>query len=318
MKSFIIRRLFQILVVLLFITMLVFLLVRLLPGDPILMYMTQQNMEILSADQIESIRHDLGLDRNIAVQYVDWLGHVVRGDLGKSIISRTSVAHEIAQRLPVSAYICGIAFVLGTLIGVPLGVIAAVRRGRWEDSFLTGFGNLGITVPTFWLGILLIYLFGLKLNFLPIVGYVSPFENLGDSIKHIILPVICLMIGPIAGDIRMARSTMLEVMRQDYIRTAWSKGLRERSVIIRHALKNGLMPVVTLKGMGLAGIVGGSVIIEQVFSIPGIGRMAVNGIFTQDYAIVQGMMLMVGSVVLLSNLLVDISYSWLDPRIRYS
>jgi peptide/nickel transport system permease protein len=318
MKSFIIRRLLQILLVLLFITMLVFLMVRLLPGDPILMYMTQQNMEILSNEQIDAMRHDLGLDRNIAVQYVDWLGHVVRGDLGKSIISHTSVAHEIAQRLPVSAYICGIAFVLSTLIGVPLGVIAAVRRGRWLDSFLTGFGNLGITIPTFWLGILLIYLFGMKLNMLPIIGYTSPLENFGDSIKHIILPVICLMIGPIAGDIRMARSTMLEVMRQDYIRTAWSKGLRERSVIITHALKNGLMPVVTLKGMGLAGIVGGSVIIEQVFSIPGIGRMAVNGIFNQDYAIVQGMMLMVGSVVLLSNLLVDISYCWLDPRIRYS
>ena len=318
MTSFIIRRLLQLVLVLLFITMLVFLMVRLLPGDPILMYMTQQNMEILSQEQIDTIRHDLGLDRNIAVQYVDWLGHVVRGDLGQSIISHTSVAREIAQRLPVSAYICGIAFVLGTLIGVPLGVIAAVRRGRWLDSFLTGFGNLGITIPTFWLGILLIYLFGMKLNWLPIIGYVSPFENLGLSLQHIILPVICLIIGPIAGDIRMARSTMLEVMRQDYIRTAWSKGLRERSVIIRHALKNGLMPVVTLKGMGLAGIVGGSVIIEQVFSIPGIGRMAVNGIFNQDYPIVQGMMLMVGAVVLLSNLLVDISYGWLDPRIRYS
>ena len=318
MTSFIIRRLLQILLVLLLITMLVFLMVRLLPGDPILMYMTQQNMEILSVDQIESMRHELGLDRNMAVQYVDWLGNVVRGDLGKSIISHTSVASEIAQRLPVSAYICGIAFVLGTLIGVPLGVIAAVRRGRWLDSFLTGFGNLGITIPTFWLGILLIYLFGMKLNLLPIIGYTSPFENLGDSLKHIILPVICLIIGPIAGDIRMARSTMLEVMRQDYIRTAWSKGLRERSVIITHALKNGLMPVVTLKGMGLAGIVGGSVIVEQVFSIPGIGRMAVNAIFNQDYAIVQGMMLIVGVVVLLSNLLVDISYGWLDPRIRYS
>ncbi len=318
MTSFIIRRLLQILLVLIIVTMLVFLMVRLLPGDPILMYMTQQNMEILSQEQIETIRHDLGLDRNIAVQYVDWLGHVVRGDLGQSIISHSSVAHEIAQRLPVSAYICGTAFVLGTLIGVPLGVVAAIRRGRWLDSFLTGFGNLGITIPTFWLGILLIYLFGMKLNWLPLIGYVSPFENFGSSIQHIILPVICLIIGPIAGDIRMARSTMLEVMRQDYIRTAWSKGLRERSVIITHALKNGLMPVVTLKGMGLAGIVGGSVIIEQVFSIPGIGRMAINAIFNQDYPIVQGMMLMVGAVVLLSNLLVDISYGWLDPRIRYS
>jgi peptide/nickel transport system permease protein len=318
MANFIIRRLFQILLVLLLVTLLVFLLVRLLPGDPILMYMTQQNMQILSQEQIDSMRQELGLDRNIAVQYADWLWHVVRGDLGQSIISHTSVSQEIAQRLPVSAYICGIAFVIGTLIGVPLGVIAAVRRGRWLDNLLTGFGNLGITIPTFWLGILLIYLFGMKLNWLPIIGYVSPLENFGSSIQHIILPVICLALAPIAGDIRMARSTMLEVMRQDYIRTAWSKGLRERSVIIRHALKNGLIPVVTLKGMGLAGIVGGSVIIEQVFSIPGIGRMAINGLLSQDYSVVQGMMLIVGATVLLCNLLVDVSYGWLDPRIRYS
>jgi peptide/nickel transport system permease protein len=318
MQTFIIRRLLQIVLVMLIVTVLVFLLVRLLPGDPILMYMTQQNMEILSEEQISVIRHDLGLDRNMALQYVDWLSHAVRGDLGKSLISRVDVASEITRRLPISAYLSGIAFIISILVGIPLGVISAIRRGSWLDSVLTSVGNLGITIPTFWLGILLIYLFGMKLDWLPIFGYVSPFKNLGQSILHIILPVFCLSIPPIASDIRMTRSSMLEVMRQDYIRTAWSKGIKEQSIIIRHALKNGLIPVITLKGMGLANIVGGSVIIETVFSIPGMGRLAVEGLFAQDYSIVQGIMLVVGSVVLFVNLLVDLSYGWLDPRIRYS
>jgi peptide/nickel transport system permease protein len=318
MQTFIIRRLLQILLILLIVTLLVFLMVRLLPGDPILMYMTQQNMEILNEEQINVIRHDLGLDRNLAIQYVDWLGRAVRGDLGKSIISRVDVASEIARRVPISMYLAGIAFIISIVVGIPLGVISAVRRGTWLDSFLTSFGNLGITVPTFWLGILLIYLFGMKLDWLPIFGFTSPFSDYGMSVKQSILPVICLAVAPIATAIRMTRSSMLEVMRQDYIRTAWSKGLKERSVIMSHALKNGLIPVITMKGMSLAGIVGGSVIIETVFSIPGMGRLAVEGLFSQDYSIVQGVMLVVGTVVLFVNLLVDISYSWLDPRIRYT
>jgi len=318
MHTYIIRRLFQILLVLLLVSIVVFLMVRILPGDPILLYMTQQNMEILNKEQIDVIRHDLGLDRNLAVQYVDWLSHALRGDLGKSIISRSDVSDEIARRLPITMYLSGIAFIISIIIGIPLGVISAVRRGSWLDNVLTSIGNLGITVPAFWLGILLIYLFGMKLNWLPIFGFTSPFVDFGMSIKQTILPVICLAVPPIATDIRMTRSSMLEVMRQDYIRTAWSKGLKERFVIIRHALKNGLIPVVTMKGMGLAHIVGGSVIVETVFSITGMGRLAVEGLFSQDYTIVQGVMLVTGAVVLLVNLLVDLSYAWLDPRIRYS
>jgi peptide/nickel transport system permease protein len=318
MQTFIIRRLLQILLILLIVTLLVFLMVRLLPGDPILMYMTAQNMEILNKEQIDVIRHDLGLDRNLAVQYVDWLGHAVRGDLGKSIINRSPVADEIARRVPISMYLAGLAFIISIVVGIPLGVISAVRRGTWLDSILTSVGNLGITLPTFWLGILLIYLFGMKLNWLPIFGWTSPFTDYGMSIKQSILPVFCLAVAPIASAIRLTRSSMLEVMRQDYIRTAWSKGLKEQSVIMRHALKNGLIPVITMKGMSLAHIVGGSVIIETVFSIPGMGRLAVEGLFSQDYSVVQGVMIIVGAVVLFVNLLVDISYSWLDPRIRYS
>jgi len=182
---------------------------------------------------------------------------------------------------------------------------------------LTSLGNLGITIPVFWLGILLIYYFGLKLDLLPIFGYTSPLEDFWKNTTEIILPVFCLAVPPIASAVRMTRSSMLEVMRQDYVRTAWSKGLRERIVVMRHALKNGLIPVVTLKGMSLARIVGGSVLVETVFNIPGMGRLAVEGLFSHDYAVVQGCMLIAGTVVLVSNLIIDLSYGWLDPRIRY-
>ena len=318
MTTFIIRRLLQILLVLIIVTAIVFLMVRLLPGDPILMYMTAQDMEITSREQIDQMRHDLGLDRPIFIQYFDWLGHVARGDLGSSLINHVKVSEEIGNRVPITFHLGLLAFILSIIVGIPMGVMAAVKRGTWVDSLLTSLGNLGITMPIFWLGILLIYLFGLKLNWLPINGYVSPLKDFWGSTRSVILPVFCLAVPPIASAVRLTRSSMLEVLRQDYIRTARSKGLKERSVIISHAVKNGLIPVVTLKGMSLAGIVGGSVIIETVFSIPGMGRYAVQGLFAQDYTVVQAVMLVIGAVILFANLLVDLTYGWLDPRIRYS
>ena len=318
MTTFIIRRLLQILLVLVIVTAIVFLMVRLLPGDPILMYMTAQDMEITSREQIDQMRHELGLDRPMFIQYFDWLGHVATGDLGRSLINRVNVSEEIRNRVPITFHLGVLAFILSILVGIPMGVIAAVKRGTWIDSLLTSLGNLGITMPIFWLGILLIYLFGLKLNWLPINGYVSPLKDFWASTRSVILPVFCMAVPPIASAVRLTRSSMLEVLRQDYIRTARSKGLKERSVIISHAVKNGLIPVVTLKGMSLAGIVGGSVIIETVFSIPGMGRYAVQGLFAQDYSVVQAVILVIGAVILFANLLVDLTYGWLDPRIRYS
>jgi peptide/nickel transport system permease protein len=318
MTTFIIRRLLQILFVLIIVTAIVFLMVRLLPGDPILMYMTAQDMEITSREQIDSMRHDLGLDRPMFVQYADWLKHVATGDLGKSLINRVNISEEIRNRVPITLYLGLLAFILSIIVGIPMGVLAAVKRGTWVDSLLTSLGNLGITMPIFWLGILLIYFFGLQLNWLPINGYVAPTRDFWGSMRSVVLPVFCMAVPPIASAVRMTRSSMLEVLRQDYIRTARSKGLREQVVIVRHALKNGLIPVVTMKGMSLAHIVGGSVIIETVFSIPGMGRYAVQGLFAQDYAVVQAVMLVVGAVVLFANLAVDLTYGWLDPRIRYS
>jgi peptide/nickel transport system permease protein len=317
MATYIIRRMLQMILILMLVTIIVFFMIRLLPGDPILLYLSRQDMQEVTEERLAFLRHEVGLDKPLIVQYFDWLGQVAKGDLGVSLINHQKIIDDVKRRLPISFELGILSFIIGFL-GIPIGVIAAIRRGSWKDNVLTGVGNLGICIPSFWLGILLIYIFGYKAGWLPIFGFVSPFEDLWGNITHIVMPVICLSLSPIAGDIRLVRSTMLEVMRQDYARTAWSKGLRERAVIFRHALKNALLPVVTMKGMGIASIVGGSVIIEQVFSIPGMGRLSVEALFSQDYSIVQAVLLIDGIVVLGANLLVDISYGWLDPRIRYS
>jgi len=317
MGTYIVRRILQMILVLIIITIIVFLMVRLLPGDPILMYLTSSDLEEITQEQVDVIRHDLGLDRSLFVQYFDWIGGVLTGDLGTSIIHRGKVGDDIKRRLPITLHLGGLAFIISIIVGIPMGVIAAVRRGGWMDTILTSLGNLGITIPVFWLGILLIYAFGLKLNWLPVYGYTSPFKDFLLNLQQIILPIFCLAVPPIASAVRLTRSSMLEVMQQDYVRTAWSKGLKEQAVIMRHALKNGLIPVVTLKGISLAAIVGGSVLVETVFSIPGMGRLAVEGLFSQDYAVVQAVILVTSVVVLVINLLIDLSYGWLDPRVRY-
>ena len=224
---------------------------------------------------------------------------------------------EIARALPISFYLGLLAFVFSHAIAIPAGVICAVRRGKWTDTVLTVLANLGITAPTFWVGVILIYIFGFSLGWLPIYGYTSPFDDFWLSTKRAIMPVFCEGLGILSGCVRQTRSAMLEVIRQDYIRTAWSKGLRERTVIIRHAMKNGIIPVVTLAGMSIPMILGGSVLIENVFAIPGMGRVATEALFSRDYAITQGVALLMAVAVVLSNLLVDISYGWLDPRVRY-
>jgi len=185
------------------------------------------------------------------------------------------------------------------------------------DTVVTFFANIGICAPIFWVGILMIYLFGLYLGWLPIQGYTSPFENFSLSIRQAVMPVICLAFMGLAGNTRQTRSSMLEVIQQDYIRTAWSKGLNERTIIMRHALKNGIIPVVTLAGMGIPHIFGGQVLVETIFSIPGMGRLAVDALFSYDYAVVQGTILVVATIVVLCNLIVDISYGWLNPRVRF-
>jgi len=316
--TYIIRRLIQAGIVIILVSVFVFLLMRLLPGDPILIYVARDDLAAFtSPEEIAALRHQFGLDKPLALQYFDWIGGVVQGDLGRSIILSDTVASLIISALPKTFHLGLLAFAISLLVGTPMGIIAAVRRGSWKDTVVTVLANIGITAPIFWVGIILIFVFGLYLGWLPIQGYTSPFDNFWLSTKKIIMPVICLALFPMSGMARQTRSAMLEVIRQDYIRTAWAKGLRERMVIMRHALRNSIIPIITLAGMQVRVIIGGQVLIETVFNISGMGRLAVEGLQNHDYPIVQGVILIIAVVVTLINLIVDLSYGWLDPRIRY-
>jgi peptide/nickel transport system permease protein len=317
LRGYIIRRLILAAVVLFLVSLFIFLAMRLLPGDPVLMYMSASSIQEVTEEQLNEVRHQFGLDEPLPQQYFNWIKGISHGDFGTSILNHSPVIKEILRRLPITLYLGVLAFIVATIVGIPAGVACAIRRGGWIDNLVTTLANIGITVPVFWLGILLIYLFALYFKWLPVMGFTSPFDNFWLSLKQVIMPVFCLAIGPIAGNARQARSSMLEVIHRDYIRTAWSKGLGERAIIVKHALKNGLMPVVTLSGMSVGTILGGAVLIEQVFNIPGMGRLAVQSVMNQDYPYVQAITLIMAVSIILSNLLVDISYVWLDPRVHY-
>ena len=306
MTTYIIRRLLLGLLVLFLVTILVFFAMRLLPGDPLLIYMAQQSQRVqdLPPDVIEELRHEYGLDRSIVVQYLDWLGGIFRGELGESFFYRMSARDLIFDRFPVTIYIGILALIVSIIIGVVAGMLAAIRRGRLVDNIVTPLTYIGVTIPIFWLGILLIFIFGLKLKLLPIAGFTSPFDDFVLSTKQIIMPVFCESIFGIASNARQMRSSMLEVIHQDYIRTAWAKGLKERVVILQHAAKNSFIPVITLIGVHVSLIFGGSVLVETVFAIPGIGRLLVNSIFNHDYLVVQGITLIMAVIVLIVNLIV--------------
>ncbi|MCX7912564.1 MAG: ABC transporter permease, partial [Dehalococcoidales bacterium] len=257
MTTYIIRRLIIGAIVLLLVTVIVFFAMRLLPGDPLIIFMGQQAASgSMSLEQMEMMRRYYGLDKPIMVQYFSWLGGIFRGNLGTSIYYHENVGKLLAERFPVTLHLGLVAFVIANFFGILFGLLAGVRRGTWIDSISTTLANIGITIPVFWLGILMIYLFGLRLNWLPIYGYTSPVQDFWMSTKQAIMPVICLAITGLAYTARQMRSSVLEVIRQDYIRTAWSKGLRERIIIVRHALKNSLIPVVTLMGIGLGMVFG--------------------------------------------------------------
>jgi peptide/nickel transport system permease protein len=311
--NYIVRRLFQTIAVLLIVTIISFLLLHLTPGDPAAAMLDTG----ASREQIEALRKELWLDRSFAVQYVHWLSRALQGDFGTSIMYRDPMADIFRARLPITLLLAATAFLLSTSLGIGAGIVCAVRRGGLLDQAVSLLANLGIAVPLFWLGILGIYLFGFRLGWLPIEGWTSPFESLTQSFKHSVMPVILLAVPGIAVLARQTRSSMLEVVHEDYIRTAFSKGLSERVVVLRHALKNALIPVVTLMGLQVRILVGGSVLVESVFNIPGMGRLLVAGAFNKDYIVVQSGVLLVGTVVCLVNLLVDVSYGWLDPRYRY-
>jgi peptide/nickel transport system permease protein len=318
MVAYIIRRLFIGVIILLLVTILVFLAMRLLPGDPLIIFISQSQTQTYTPERLEELRHEYGLDKPLPMQYVSWVGNVLQGDFGKSIMQGRDVGYLINTRLPVTIYFGAMAFIVSTFFGVIFGVVCALRRGKWIDSLVTVLANIGITVPNFWVGILLMYLFSLTLHWLPTSGYVPPTESLGQSLRAAVMPVFCLSLFSIASLTRQTRSAMLEVVSQDYIRTAWAKGLRERVIILRHTIKNAMIPVITILGLQVGMVFAGSVLIETVFNIPGMGRLMAESLFSHDYQIVQAGTLVIAVVIVLTNLIVDISYGWFDPRIRYS
>jgi peptide/nickel transport system permease protein len=264
----------------------------------------------------QALRHELGLDRPLVIQYFVWLGRVVRGDLGRSLVDRTSVLDQIRLRLPATIELAIGAFLIALLIAIPAGVLSATRRGSVADHASTVLALGGLSLPSFWLAMLLIIVFAVKLQWLPASGYVPFFENPRANLTAMILPMFATGIREAAFLMRMLRSSMLEVLHADYVRTARAKGLRERAVVLRHALRNGLVPVVTSAGLVIAGLLGGLVITESIFSIPGFGRLIVDAIFQRDFVTVQGAILVSAVLVVLVNLIVDLLLVLIDPRIK--
>jgi peptide/nickel transport system permease protein len=270
-----------------------------------------------SQEEVDALRQELWLDQPIITQYIHWVTNAVQGEFGKSLRYRINISELMAKRLPITLHLAFLALIISVFFGILGGVICAVKRGSFLDQAISVIANGAVAVPIFWLGILGIYVFSIQLGWLPTQGYTSPMEDLFQSTKQVIMPVICMCLPSMALLTRQTRSSMLEVVRQDYIRTAWSKGLTERNVIIRHALKNAFIPIITLLGLSIAHLFAGSVLVESVFNIPGMGRLLVNGVLDKDFIVVQACVLLIAVVISLSNLIVDIAYGWLDPRIRY-
>ncbi len=305
MLLFVARRLLHLVPVMLGISFLVFLLVHLVPGDPVRVMM----QDVGSPEQVEQVRRQLGLDRPLYIQYVAFVARLARGDLGRSIHTRRPVAQEIAFRIPYTIRMAVAAMLVAIVMGIALGAVAAMHHQSFLDYGTMVIALAGVSLPSFWFGLVLILIFSLYLRWLPPTG--------ADSFLHLILPSITLGSGAAAIIARLTRSSMLDVLRQDYIRTARAKGVDDRRMVYRHALKNAMIPVVSIVGLQFAGLLGGAVIVETVFGWPGIGRLAVDAIFTRDIPVIQAVVLVAAVIFVFVNLLVDVLYGVLDPRIRY-
>ena len=315
MRTYILRRLLQMVPVLLLITLMVYAMMWAVPGDPV--YALVGPGETLDAQQLAILRREHHLDEPMIVQYAIWLGDALRGDLGRSVQNNRDVLTELGFRAGITLQLGVAAWILAVLIAVPAGIISAVHRGRWADHLATVISIGAVAVPNFWLGIMSILLFGVILGWLPTQGYVAFSDDPVDALRHMILPAVALGVTSSALIMRQTRSAMLEVLAQDYVRTARAKGLLERRVIWVHALRNSLLPVVTVLGLQTGRVFASAVVIETLFGIPGMGQFMVQGIFQRDFMVVQGAVLLMALAVLVTNLVTDILYAWLDPRIKY-
>lgn len=315
MTRYIVRRLVQMVPVLVLVSLVSFALMYVLPGDPALAILGDQNAR--DAQLYAQLRADLGLDRPLPVQYFDWASRVLRGDFGTSTHTHQPVAALLVQRLGPTLELGLMALVFAAAIGMSVGLTSAVRPNSRLDVVGTVLAMVGASVPHFWLGLLLILVFGLWLRVLPPSGYVPPGQDLVANVRSLLLPAITVGTGGAAVLMRQVRSSMLEVLHQDYITTARAKGLPRQAVTMRHALKNAMIPVLTVFGLQAALLIGGAVVSESLFAIPGVGRLAADSIFERDLPVLQAVVLLLALVVLCVNLLTDLAYAWLDPRIRY-
>ena len=312
MLDYLVRRLASLAPTLVLVSMLIFGLQQLLPGDP---------AKILAGEDqdpavVEYLRKKLHLDEPLPMRYAYWVGGVLKGDLGESSRNQEPVAHLIAQKLPVTVQLAAMAMTIALLIGIPAGIVSAVGRGGFWDYAANVFALWGLSTPNFWLGILLIMLFSVQLGWLPASGYVSPFEDLAANLKSMIMPAFVLGNAIAAILMRHTRSAMLQVLSADYVRTARAKGLNERTVVIKHALRNALTPIITLGALELGTLLSGAVLTEQVFTIPGFGKLIVDSVFNRDYLVVQGVVLVTATAYMTLNLLADLAYFLVNPRLR--
>jgi ABC-type dipeptide/oligopeptide/nickel transport system permease component len=318
MRKYIVKRLLLFIPTLLGVSIAIFCLLRVLPGDPAAVVLGGPSGDAsYTQEDLQKLRVAMGLDRPLYIQYMSWIGDVFQGDLGESYITRRPVWQAMKQQLPVTLQLAAFTACTIVVLGIPIGIIAALRQDSWLDLVLRGWAILGQAMPTFFLGLLVLLVLSKWAGWLPPAGFTNLWDNPQTSVQQLLLPAIALGLGSNGTLVRMMRTQLLEVLREDYIRTAYAKGLKQRMVVWRHAVRNAMLPVVTVFGFQIGGLLSGTVVIEQVFSLPGVGGGMVSAINSRDLTVIQVYVLYFASLALVVNLLVDLSYAWLDPRIRY-
>ncbi len=312
MGSYVLRRIWQMVLILFLISIAIFLLMSLLPGDPVYAMLGEE----VSQAEYQRVYMELGLDKPLIVRYFNWLLGALHGNFGQSIQFHKATMDVIKERIPITLVLSSLAFLISIPLGIFFGVITAVFRGKKVDTVVTFLANLTACLPQFWVGLLMMYIFSLKLGWLPSYGFTWIWDDFTTGLRQLVMPLFCLSLGGIASVTRQTRSSMLEVIRQDYVRTAFSKGLTEKKIVFVHALKNALIPVITILGMRLGTLIAGSMFVESVFSIPGMGSLLVKAITSKDIPVVQACVLIIALVSCVINLITDILYAVVDPRIR--
>lgn len=319
MKTYLIKRILMFIPTLILLTIVVFVILRIVPGDPALLILGgEEGEEEFTQEQLDALRARLGTDRNIAIQYADWVTSMLRLDFGISYHYSDEVVQDLKQRIPISLDLTFMSLFISGIVAIPLGVFSAIKQDSWGDYVSRSVTLIGLATPNFFVGIMSIYLLVTIFGWIPPIGYVNAWENPWTNFQQLIFPAMALGTSGMAFLARVTRSAMLEVLHEDYIRTARSKGLAEKAVMFRHAMKNAVLPVFTIFGLALGDAASGSVITEVIFTIPGMGRLLIEGVQHRDYPMIQAIIVIFGVMVLIANLLTDIGYAWLNPRIRYT